>query len=258
MGLLTASAREWKGASYDSKCSYCGKFIPKGTVHWDWGTTGSDPHSSLYCSKQCCLAAHGQGGNSSGGSSGGSGGSLLGGIAGGIAGAAAARKAEKEAQEKAEQAEREARHKAAIQAIKDFQFDYGDDESFNRSAIMFLEEYNTCNAGLMADTEYKRVYTKRVKSELKVLKTQNSAYAEKLENLFEKAKAEMKMKLKKKLIISAIVLGVTTVLGLIWGISGVTDDVNAGIGLLAGLFAGFIFSTLPQMGSSNNRREDNE
>ncbi|WP_156011618.1 hypothetical protein [Treponema sp. C6A8] len=72
MGLLTASAREWKGVSYDSKCSYCGKFIPKGTVLWDWGTTGSDPHSSLYCSKQCCLAAHGQGSGSSDTSSGGS------------------------------------------------------------------------------------------------------------------------------------------------------------------------------------------
>ena len=71
MGLLTASAREWKGASYDSKCSYCGKFIPKGTVHCDWGITGSDPHSSVYCSKQCCLAAHGQGGENTSGSSGG-------------------------------------------------------------------------------------------------------------------------------------------------------------------------------------------
>lgn len=98
MGLLTASAREWKGASYDSKCSYCGKFIPKGTVHWDWGITGSDPHSSVYCSKQCCLAAHGQGGentsDSSGGdSSGSTGGDALGagiGLAAAGAGAAVA------------------------------------------------------------------------------------------------------------------------------------------------------------------------
>ena len=71
MGLLTARAREWKGSNVDLKCSYCGKFIPKGTVHWDWGIAGSDPHSSVYCSKQCCLAAHGQGGENTSGSSGG-------------------------------------------------------------------------------------------------------------------------------------------------------------------------------------------
>ena len=258
MGLLNAEPRRFAGVSYDTNCANCGAFIPKSTPIWDWGAVWSDGSSDHYCSKQCALAAHGQGGGSSSGSSGGSGGSVLGGIAGGIASAAAARKAEKEAQEQAEQAVREAKHKAAMQAIKNFQFDYSSEDSFNRSAITFLDEYNTCNAGLMADNEYKKVYTKRVKSELKILKNQNPAYAEKLEKLFAQARAEMKKKLTKKLIASAIVFGVTVILGLIWGISGVTEDVTAGVGLGAGLLAGFIFSTLPQMGFSNNRREDNE
>ena len=109
----------------------------------------------------------------------------------------------------------------------------------------------------MADGEYKKVYKTRVRSELKLLKTQNSPYAEKLQKFFEEAEEEMKQKLKKKLIISAVILGVMTIAGLILGIAGF-GDFNAGTGILAGVFGGFIFACTPHMGFSNNRREDNE
>lgn len=237
------------------KCKICGrKFVKEATIT---SSIGFDFREKICPECKRAKAFSGNGNESCG-----KGGSLLGGVVGGIAGAAAAkndaRKAAARAEEEAREAERKAKHKAAIAAIKNFQFDESNEENFKRSAITFLDEYNTCNAGLMADNEYKKVYKKRIESEIKILKTNNPVFAEKLQNLYADAKAEMKAKLKTKLIISGVIFGIITVGGLVWGVTGVTDDINAGTGLLAGVMGGLICSTLPQMGFSNNRREDNE
>lgn len=233
------------------KCKICGrKFVKDATIT---SSLGFDFREKI-CPE--CKRAKTFSGN--GNEGGGKGGSLLGGVVGGIAGAAVTRKAAAKAEEEARAAEREAKHQVAIAAIKNFQFDESDEESFNRSASMFLDEYNTCNAGLMADNEYKKVYKRRIESEIKILKTNNLVFAEKLQNLYADAKAEMKAKLKTKLIISGVIFGIITVGGLIWGITGVTDDINAGTGLLAGVMGGLVCAALPQIGFSNNRREDNE
>lgn len=237
------------------KCKVCGrKFMADVTIT---SSIGFDFREKI-CPE--CKRARAFSGN--GNANSGKGGSMLGGIAGGILGAAAEkndeRKSAARAEEEARAAERKAKHQAAISAIKNFQFDETDEDSFNRSAIMFLDEYQTCNAGLMADNEYKKVYKKRIESEIKILKTNNPSLAEKLQTLYADAKAEMKAKLKTKLIISGVIFGVITVGGLIWGITGVTDDINAGTGLLAGVMGGLVCSALPQIGFSNNRREDNE
>lgn len=76
-----------------------------------------------------------------------------------------------------------ARHKAAVQAVKDFQFDESDDESFNRSAVTFIEEYKTCNPGLLEDKDYKRAYKQRIENELKIFKTSNDSMYQKLNEL---------------------------------------------------------------------------
>ena len=70
-------------------------------------------------------------------------------------------------------------NKAAVQAVKDFQFD----ESFNRSAVTFIEEYKTCNPGLWEDKDYKRAYKQRIENELKILKTSNDCMYQKLNEL---------------------------------------------------------------------------
>lgn len=233
------------------KCKICGrKFVKEATIT---SSLGFDFREKI-CPE--CKRARAFSGNGNEGC--GKGGSLLGGIAGAAATKNDARKTAKKAEEEARTAERKEKHQAAIAAIKNFQFDESDEENFNRSAIMFLDEYNTCNAGLMADNEYKKVYKKRIESEIKILKTNNQVFAEKLQNLYADAKAEMKAKLKTKLIISGVIFGIITIGGLVWGITGVTDDINAGSGLLAGVMGGLVCSALPQIGFSNNRREDNE
>lgn len=233
------------------KCKICGrKFVKEATIT---SSLGFDFREKI-CPE--CKRARAFSGN--GNEDCGKGGSLLGGIVGAAAAKNDARKTAKKAEEEARTAERKEKHQAAIAAIKNFQFDESDEENFNRSAIMFLDEYNTCNAGLMADNEYKKVYKKRIESEIKILKTNNQVFAEKLQNLYADAKAEMKAKLKTKLIISGVIFGIITIGGLVWGITGVTDDINAGSGLLAGVMGGLVCSALPQIGFSNNRREDNE
>ena len=84
---------------------------------------------------------------------------------------------------------------SAISAVKNFQFDESDDDSFNRSAILFVEDYKTCHPGLLADNDYKKAYTQRIENEIKVLKSSNSPFAEKLSSLYEEAKNEMKKQL---------------------------------------------------------------
>ena len=68
------------------------------------------------------------------------------------------------------QAERVARHRSAIQAIKDFKFDGGDESSIKANAIRFLGEYTTCNPGLFEDKDYKKAYINRIETELKILR----------------------------------------------------------------------------------------
>ena len=78
------------------------------------------------------------------------------------------------------QAERVARHRSAIQAIKDFKFDGGDESSIKANAIRFLGEYTTCNPGLFEDKDYKKAYINRIETELKNLKASNEALYQEL------------------------------------------------------------------------------
>ena len=250
--------------SHSGYCAQCGKFFPECGA-WAWVTMLGGNESGLeYCSKGCCEAAN------AGKGSGSKGGSLLGGIAGGIAGAAAARsaanksandakKAAERAEEEARAAERKARHDAAISAVKNFQFDESDDDSFNRSAILFVEDYKTCHPGLLADNDYKKAYTQRIENEIKVLKSSNSPFAEKLSSLYEEAKNEMKNKLKKRLIVG----GALDVAGAI--ATGIFIAVDAGSflaffkGLGLGIFfPGAVLGIIPLGGITNKSKTHQE
>ena len=171
--------------------------------------------------------------------------------------AKAAAKAAEEERLAQESAERAARHKAAIQAIRDFQFDASDDESFNRSAITFIEDYKTCNPGLMVDKDYKKAYTQRIENELKILKTSNDSLYQKLNTLYEEAKAEMKAKLKKRLIASGILLVVGAIAtGIICAISEeefVMFFAGLGLGLV---FPGMVLASIPQMFIGHQKSSD--
>ena len=181
-------------------------------------------------------------------------------VSGGNDAAQAAKIAAKAAQEERlaqERAEREARHKAAIQAIKDFQFDESDDDSFNRSAVTFIEDYKTCNPGLMVDKDYKKAYTQRIENELKILKTSNESMYQKLNELYSEAKAEMKAKLKKRLIASGILLGAGSIAaGIIIAVSE-EKFVMFFAGLALGLvFPGMVLASIPQMFIGHKKSED--
>ena len=84
------------------------------------------------------------------------------------------------------QAERVARHRSAIQAIKDFKFDGGDESSIKANAIRFLGEYTTCNPGLFEDKDYKKAYINRIETELKILKASNEALYQEVNTVFHK------------------------------------------------------------------------
>lgn len=243
--------------SHSGYCAQCGKFFPECGA-WVWVTMLGGNESGLeYCSKGCCEAANA--GKSSG--SGSKGGSILGGIAGGIASAAANKQANdaKRAEEEARAAERKARHEAAISAIKNFEFDESDDDSFNRSAILFIEDYKTCHPGLLADNDYKKAYTQRIENEIKVLKSSNSPFAEKLSSLYEEAKNEMKNKLKKRLIVG----GALDVAGAI--ATGIFIAVDAGSFLaffkglgLGIIFPGAVLGIIPLGGITNKSKTHQE
>lgn len=251
------------------KCKVCGRyFYQEATIT---SSLGFDFREKVCPECKRARAFSGNGSSNNGNDGGSKGGSLLGGIAGGIAGAAArsaanksandAKKAAERAEEEARAAERKARHDAAISAVKNFQFDESDDDSFNRSAILFVEDYKTCHPGLLADNDYKKAYTQRIENEIKVLKSSNSPFAEKLSSLYEEAKNEMKNKLKKRFIVG----GALDVAGAI--ATGIFIAVDAGSFLaffkglgLGIIFPGAVLGIIPLGGITNKsktRQEEN-
>lgn len=168
-----------------------------------------------------------------------------------------AAKAAEEERAAQERAEREASHKAAVQAVKDFQFDESDDESFNRSAVTFIEEYKTCNPGLLEDKDYKRAYKQRIENELKILKTSNDSMYQKLNVLYEEAKTEMKARLKKRLIASGILLGIGAIAtGILLAVSEgefVMFFAGFGMGLIV---PGMVLASIPHIFIGHKKSDD--
>ena len=96
----------------------------------------------------------------------------------------------------------------------------------------------------MADRDYKKTYKQRADRELKFLKDSNPAHFDKFNELWEEASATMKKKLKIRLIISGVIIGVI-VIGL--GIYEAADNKNFFVGALCGLPLGGMLSILPHM-----------
>ncbi len=107
--------------------------------------------------------------------------------------------------ERAEQKRKEAVHKEALRDIKYFEFPE-DDSEFNRAMNIFCDDYLECNAGLLADRDYKKTYKQTAEKELKLLKNSNPAHYEKFKEAWSEARATMKKKLKTRLIISAVIM----------------------------------------------------
>ena len=168
----------------------------------------------------------------------------------------AAAKAEKAAQEAADREEarrEEEAHKAALNAIKYFNFPE-DDGEFNRAINEFCADYLECNAGLLVDGDYKKTYKLTAEKELKLLKDSNPAHYEKFKEAWSEAAATMKKELKKKLIISGVIAGVVTIIcAIIFGVG--NYDLNALGGAGCGLFFGCIIGLIPHMTKS---KKDNE
>ena len=107
----------------------------------------------------------------------------------------------------------------------------------------------------MADRDYKKTYKQRAERELKFLKDSNPVHFDKFNELWEEASATMKKKLKIRLIISGVIIGVF-VIGL--GIFMVTSNENFFVGALLGLCFGGMVSILPHMsnGFGKTKRDD--
>ncbi len=167
----------------------------------------------------------------------------------------AAAKAEESAQEAArrEEARRQKEaHKSALRNIKNFEFPE-DDSEFNRAINDFCDDYLECNAGLLADGDYKKTYKITAEKELKLLKDSNPAHYEKFKEAWSETQAAMKKALKKKLIISGIIAGsVSIIFGIIFGVG---YDLNAFGGAACGLFFGCIIGLIPHRTKS---KTDNE
>ena len=183
----------------NTRCANCGRSLYKGERVWVKGgfgktlalglyqaTTAGQSHlGKFYCSQGCLDEMTGStSGNSGGGAARGGAGS----------GKISASKAEEDARA----AESNERHKSALQAVKDYQFDETDEDSFVRSAALFFSDYTSCHPGLISDNDYKKVYIARAEQELKVLKAGNSVFAEKFQCLYKEAKMEMNNKVKKE------------------------------------------------------------
>ena len=96
----------------------------------------------------------------------------------------------------------------------------------------------------MADRDYKKTYKQRAERELKFLKDSNPAQFDKFNELWEEASATMKKKLKIKLIISGVIIGVFVIGG---GILMAADNGNFFFGALLGLCFGGMVSILPHI-----------
>lgn len=170
--------------------------------------------------------------------------------------AAKAEKARIEAEEQRRRDEEYERkkeaHKQAINEIKEFVFPE-DDEEFSRAANKFCDGYLDCNPGLLADSDYKKAYQKRITTELKILKDSNPARYEKLNGFWAEASESMKKKVKVRLIISGVICGVITIA---CGIAFAYQDENFFAGCGLGLLLGAIFGSFPQSGFKSKTDEE--
>ena len=238
-------------AKITMQCMQCGKTVYKGDSYYSPMTrgnmfkdlTGLGGGTEVYCSKGCMNQATGGGRAARGGA-----------VSGKIAATTS--------KEEAHMAEVRERHKNALQAIKDYQFDETDEESFTRSAVLFFSEYTSCHPGLMSDNDHKKAYRARAEQELKVLKACNPVFVEKFQSLYDEAKTEMGNKVKKRIKISLIIFGSGIVIGLISGlIVGIVQDALdycLSTGAMAGVLGGAVLAGLPQMGAVSNTKEGNE
>ena len=260
----------------NTRCANCGRSLYKGERVWVKGgfgktlalglyqaTTAGQSHlGKFYCSQGCLneMTAGPSGGGASG--NGIVRGGNAGGITGGLAGAVSGKIAATTSKEDARAAESNERHKNALQAIKDYQFDETDEESFTRSAVLFFSEYTSCHPGLMSDNDHKNAYRARAEQELKVLKACNPVFVEKFQSLYDEAKTEMGNKVKKRIKISLIIFGSGIVIGLVSGlIVGIVQDALdycLSTGAMAGVLGGALLAGLPQMGAVSNTKEGNE
>ena len=191
----------------------------------------------------CRRAGYGDG-NSGGGSGGSS--------------AAAAEEAAEEAARREEQKRKEAAHKEAIRNIREFEFDE-DDDGFVKSAHRFADDYCDCHPGLLADGDYKKEYKKRAARALKELKDTNPEHYEKFNSIWEEAVATMKGRLKKRLIITAALEGVSALAVAIVLVSSSGKAKDFFIGLFLGLFfPGMCISFIPQMSAFHKSKTDEE
>ena len=238
-------------AKITMQCMQCGKTVYKGDSYYSPMTrgnmfkdlTGLGGGTEVYCSKGCMNQATGGGGAARGG-------------------AGSGKISASKAKEDARAAESNERHKSALQAVKDYQFDETDEDGFVRSTALFFSDYTSCHPGLISDNDYKKAYIARAEQELKVLKAGNSVFAEKFQSLYKEAKMEMNNKVKKRIIISLIIFGSVTVIGLLAGlINGITKGTlgdSFSIGAMSGIMAGALLAALSQMGFVSNTKTGNE
>lgn len=152
--------------------------------------------------------------------------------------------AAEEAARREEQRRKAAAHKEAIQNIKNYEFPE-DDSEFTRAVNNFCDDYCECNAGLMADRDYKKAYVKVAERELKNLRDTNSEHFEKFNELWQDAAASMKKRLKIKMIISGAILGVfVLLLGIFFAAS---QGQSFFSGAACGLVFGGIFAIIPHI-----------
>lgn len=157
--------------------------------------------------------------------------------------------------DRAESKRKAAVHKEAIRDVKNYEFPE-DDREFNRAVNNFCDDYCECSGGLMADRDYKKTYKQRAERELKFLKDSNPAHFDKFNELWEEASATMKKKLKIRLIISGVIIGVFVIGG---GILMAADNENFFVGALIGLCFGGTVSILPHMSRGFGKtKTDNE
>ena len=167
---------------------------------------------------------------------------------------AAAKIAEENAERERAKAARAA-HKAAVQKVKNYVFDDSSDEAYTRSAMNFMDDYQECNPGLLADGDYKKAYKRRVENELKLQKTSNPERAKKLKSLWEEASLTMKKRLRTRFIISGVIFIVLTIgCGILFA-SG--EDHNFGEGVLCGALFGLVFGgVFPHIGFIKKKEDD--
>lgn len=182
-------------------------------------------------------------------------------------GAKAAEKAREAERAKARDAERAAEdkrkkeiHQAALQEIRDYVFDDSSDDTFTRSITVFMDDYASCNPGLFADRDYKKVYKKRIEKELKGLQVSNPDKAEKLSAAYENAEKVLKEKSRTRLITSAIIFGGVLIAFTIMCLATMKYN-SMGERILVGIFLGGAlglgFASIPQVaGKSKTKEED--